>query len=309
MADEGPGSEYLGVLCRPGSEGPFLAALGAHAAEDCSLVDLRGLVEGGALTSPLARAFASRSSGRVHWEPHASYRVPLPQDHETYLRSLTPKFRSTIRYRTNKLLKNTHTRLLRTETPAELEEHLCRLFELHGQRWRCERRPGVFHDLSQRAFYRDFAPAFLRQGWLRFFHLEVEGVIRASQIGFAFGGVFFSLQEAFDPSYRPQGIGGLGVVLRGLAIRECIAEGLSAYDFLGWAGEIKARWGTETLSVQRFQAASPGLAGALAFAYGAGSLIARGWIRRRAPQWVRRVRDAIRDRVLVARSHSPRDEP
>jgi CelD/BcsL family acetyltransferase involved in cellulose biosynthesis len=309
MSDEGPGSEYLGVLCRKGLEASFLESLVFEGARDCALIDLQGLREDGLQARLAAEVLSRGSKVLVHRERHACYCVRLPSDYEAYLASLKPKFRSTIRHRTNKLLKNTATKLVRTTSADDLERHLACLFDLHQRRWRHGGLPGVFGDKAKRAFYRDFAPAFQRRGWLRFYHLEVDGTIRASQIGFAFGGVFHSLQEAFDPSYRPPGISGLGVVLRGMAIRECIAEGLSGYDFLGWEGEIKERWGTEMLFVQRLRAAAPGLAGALAFGTGPGRSIARAFFRRHSPGWVFRLRNSVRDRVRAVRAHAVEDEP
>jgi CelD/BcsL family acetyltransferase involved in cellulose biosynthesis len=212
-------------------------------------------------------------------------------------------FRSTVRYRTNKLTKNYAVTLLRTKEPGEIEPHLDRLFEMHQRRWEAEGHPGSFRGLAKRAFYADVSREFLRRDWLRFYHLEVDGMIRASQFGFAFRGVLHSLQEAFDHEFHPPGVGGVGVVLRGLALRECIAEGLRGYDFLGGEEEFKTRWGTQTLHVRSVRIGAPGISGAAAFALTAGARRVKLWMRARSPGWLLERREAWRswDRSRRAR--------
>jgi CelD/BcsL family acetyltransferase involved in cellulose biosynthesis len=296
MGDEGVGSEYLGFLVRAGREEAFVRALAAGLTEQWSLLDLRGLRADGALASLVRQSFGS---ALVHAERHGCSRVRLPADYEAYLASLKQKFRSTLRQRTNKLLRTSAVRLLRTREPEEVGPHLDRFFALHQARWEAEGLPGSFHDARKRAFYREVAAGFLRRGWLRFHHLEVDGLVRASQFGFVHGGVLHSLQEAFDHGFRPPGIGGVGVVLRGLAIRDCIGEGIRAYDFLGGTEEFKTRWGTAVHHTERVRIGAPGWAGRLAFGGTAGVLMAREWARARVPRW------AIDARAAWTRRHRP----
>jgi CelD/BcsL family acetyltransferase involved in cellulose biosynthesis len=310
LGDEGVGSEYLGVLAQKGAEGEFLEALGRHVQGTWSLVDLRGLREGPVCTDLLIRTFGSGAPGRIHRERHPCSFIPLPNDYETYLASLPTKFRTTVRYRTNKLVKNHQVRVVRTQQEEEIEGHLQRLFELHQGRWEAEGHPGSFYHPRKRAFYHDISTAFLRRGWLRFYHLEVDGVIRAAQFGFAFGGVLHSLQEAFDIHFRPPGVGGVGVVLRGMAIRACIDEGLKAYDFLGGDEEFKTRWGTTTHYVQRSRIGAPGPLGALAYVCSAELRDSKIWIRAHLPQPVVQARDRwrVRWRARTARRVARRDQ-
>ncbi len=138
------------------------------------------------------------------------------------------------------------------------------------------------------------ATGFLRRGWLRFYHLEVDGVIRAAQFGFAFRGVLHSLQESFDRDFRPQGVGGVGVVLRGMAIRECIAEGLVSYDFLGGVEEFKTRWGTTNHFAQRARIGAAGPAGGFAYFCTAKLRDAKLWAREHLPERLVEARDRWR---------------
>src|SRR5437667_11985261 len=120
MGDEGVGSEYLGLLVRPGREAEFLSALAEVLAGDWAVLEFRGLPEGGALARLIPEILGARARERIHCERRPCVRVLLPDDYETYLRTLKPKFRSTLRYRTNRLLKNYAVRLLRTSREEEL---------------------------------------------------------------------------------------------------------------------------------------------------------------------------------------------
>ncbi len=302
MGDEGVGTEYLGVLLRRGREEQALGAAAKHLKEGWSLVDFRGLREDMPSTQAALRMLTAVSPGRVHRERHPCSMIELPRDYEVYLGSLPQKFRSTVRYRTNKLMKNFTVRMIRTVRDDELASHLDRFFAMHQDRWTAEGHPGSFTSDAKRAFYVEVSREFLRRGWLRFYHLEVDGVIRASQFGFAFHGILHSLQEAFDREFHPPGVGGVGVVLRGMAIRDCIGEGIRGYDFLGGIEDFKTRWGTQTHYVQRVRIGAPGLSGALAFAATAGVRRLKDWGREHSPAWVAQGRERLRSWRRVRRS-------
>ena len=304
VGDEGVGSEYLGFLSRKGTEQEFALALARELEGDWALVDFRSVRKDLPRTRLLIDALATPAPGRVHGEASSCSSIPLPGDYETYLASLASKFRTTLRYRTNKLVKNFCVRLVRTSRHEDLDAHLERLFEMHQGRWEAEGHPGSFYHPCKRAFYREVSAAFLRRGWLRFYHLEVDGVIRAAQFGFAFGGVLHSLQEAFDYRFRPAGVGGIGVVLRGMAIRESIAEGLKGYDFLEGEEDFKTRWGTQTHEVEHVRIGAPGPLGGFAYVCTAGWRDAKLWLRARLPKRIVEARDRFRVRRQARRAQA-----
>ena len=183
-------------------------------------------------------------------------------------------------------MKNFRVRLIRTTRKEEIDPHLQRFFAMHQARWLAEGRLGSFYGSKKRNFYRDLSIGFLERGWLRFYHLEVDRVLRASQFGFTFRGVLHSLQDAFDHEFQPVGVGGLGVVLRAMAIKESISEGLKAYDFLGGVEEFKTRWNTRSHYVQQVTIGAPGLKGAVAFSVPVDVLKAKDWGREQMPKWL-----------------------
>jgi len=131
LGDEGVGSEYLGVLARKDAEEEFLPELARFLEGEWALADLRGLSEKHPSTDRLIRLFGAGAPDRIHRERQPCSAIRLPRDYETYLSSLAAKFRTTVRYRTNKLMKNFKVTLLRTVRRDELEGHLERFFEMH----------------------------------------------------------------------------------------------------------------------------------------------------------------------------------
>jgi CelD/BcsL family acetyltransferase involved in cellulose biosynthesis len=303
IGDHSVGSEYLGLIARAGHERVVGQAVADHLAAERArwdVADLLGLVVGdpaaSALEAPL-RARASRT--REHRQPCSA--VTLPDSFEAYLGGVGSKFRQSYRQRANKLHRTCTVRYLLTASEADLSPHLEALFRMHQAHWTSLGLPGSFADRRMRRFYLDVARRLLRSDRLRFWQLEVDGVIRASQFGFAYNGVLHSLQEGYDTDFRVPGIGGLGVVLRAHAIRSAIEEGLASYDFLGGTEEFKRRWGTSTSHVRQVRLASPGARGALAWIATVGAEEARSRLHGQAPERLIRAVRAARARRYVHR--------
>jgi CelD/BcsL family acetyltransferase involved in cellulose biosynthesis len=286
LGDRLVGSEYLGLAARRGSEAEVARAAADWLAAQqptWDLADLNGLRE----SDPAAREFESAlraGTARVDEQQHSCSAVALPGDFEDYLAGLSSKFRQTYRQRTNKLLRSCDVRFLRTESEAELPVHLDALFRLHQARWTRAGRAGSFADPRKRSFYDDVSRRLLRSGRLRLWHLQADGAIRASQFAFAYAGVLYSLQEAYDDQFRVPGIGGLGVVLRGQVLRAAIDERLHTYDFLGGVEDHKLRWGASVHTVRRVRLARRGPRGGAAWLATVGAGSVRGWVKSTLPE-------------------------
>ena len=121
-----------------------------------------------------------------------------------------------------------------------MERLLPVLYDLHTRRWREEGKPGVFGDDRKRAFYLAVSPLLLERGWLRFSWLEWNGRVLACQYGFIYNGVYFQLQEGYEPDAEHWNAGG---GLRAWSIREFLQEGVREYDFMAGVGRHKTDWG------------------------------------------------------------------
>jgi CelD/BcsL family acetyltransferase involved in cellulose biosynthesis len=298
MGDHRVGSEYLGLIARAGHERAVGQAVADQLAAEgvrWDVADLSGLVEGDPAASALEAPLRTRA-GRSRAQRHACSAVALPDSFEAYLAGVGSKFRQTYRQRANKLHRTCTVRYLLTASEADLRTHLEALFRMHQAHWTALGLPGSFSDRRMRQFYLEVSRRLLESGRLRFWQLEVDGVIRASQFGFAYDGVLHSLQESYDTGFRPPGIGGLGVVLRAHAIKAAIEEGLRSYDFLGGAEDFKRRWGTSIHHVRNVRLAAPGPRGTLAWMATVGAHDARSRLRSRAPDGLVKTVRALRAR-------------
>jgi CelD/BcsL family acetyltransferase involved in cellulose biosynthesis len=70
--------------------------------------------------------------------------------------------------------------------------------------------------------------------------MDLDGNVAASQFGFRYSGVYSHLQSGFDPKYSAYSP---GWVLQEEILRQLIADGIKAYDFLGGDEPYKRRWG------------------------------------------------------------------
>jgi CelD/BcsL family acetyltransferase involved in cellulose biosynthesis len=297
LGDRVVGSEYLGLVSQRGIESDVADAVARWLRDEgprWHLAELSGLRDEDAGGSALETALGAGAARRDE-EQHECSAITLPDDFEEYLAGLGSKFRRSYRQRTNKLLRSCEVRFFRTESESEIPAHLDVLFRLHQARWVEAGRSGVFADARMRAFYVDEACRLLRSGRLQFWHLEADGAIRASQFGFSYGGVLHSLQEAYDTNFRPPGVGGLGVVLRGHVLQRAMEEGLKVYDFLGGIEDHKLRWGAEVHRARRVRLGQAGPRGRAAWWATIGAESAREAVKSALPA-------SILDRLRNART-------
>jgi CelD/BcsL family acetyltransferase involved in cellulose biosynthesis len=311
IGDRKVGSEYLGLVARAGLENEVGRAVMAHLAAErvtWDVANLIGLVEGDP-AGEILEAGLRADAVRIRRERIPCSVIPLPSDFDTYLAGLGSKFRQSYRQRANKLHRTCRVRFYKTESEGELQGHLEALYRLHQARWAAVGHIGSFADAQVRRFYLEVSRRLLRAGRLRFWHLEVDGVIRASQFGFSFGGVMHSLQEGYDSDFRLPGLGGLGVVLRGHVLRSSIEEGLDAYDFLAGTEDFKERWGTSVHYVRSVRMASSGLHGVLAWLATVGAEDLRAALKDMAPEQLLRILRAARLRRNSAGGFGRRENP
>jgi CelD/BcsL family acetyltransferase involved in cellulose biosynthesis len=280
------GSEYLGLAARRGVEAVVAQAAGEWLSDRgprWDLADLSGLRDADPAARELERTLRSPAA-RSDVERHPCAAIELPDDFEAYLARLGSKFRQRYRQRTNRLLRDCEVRFFRTTSQDELPAHLEVLFRLHQARWIDAGLPGAFADPRMRSFYLEISRRLLRAGRLRFWHLEADGAIRASQYAFAYDGVLHSLQEAFDSEFAPRGVGGLGVILRGQVLRSAIQEGIRTYDFLGGREDHKLRWGASVHWIRRVRIAQTGASARAAWLATVGAESARDSVKTALPE-------------------------
>jgi CelD/BcsL family acetyltransferase involved in cellulose biosynthesis len=286
LGDKLVGSEYLGLVARAGREAEVARATIGYLAEAgirWDLAELIGLPEDDPAAAALEAALAA-GAAQTRGRRDPCVMAPLPDNFDDYLATLGYQFRQTYRRRHRKLEATFPVRYITTDDEADLPAHLDRLFEMHQAHWTASGYSGSFFDPRMRGFYLEVSKRLLRAGRLRFWHLEVDGVIRACQYGYVYDGVEHSLQEGYDIGFKAPGIGSLGVVLRAQALRSAIEDDhLRGYDFLGGDQDFKTRWQTETRWIRTVQIAAPGPRGRLAWLATVSVADARAWFVRVTP--------------------------
>jgi CelD/BcsL family acetyltransferase involved in cellulose biosynthesis len=144
-----------------------------------------------------------------------------------YLMTLGSESRSTIRRKERRLARRRSVTFRLTQQATELERDLDVLFSLHRMRW-----PGSSFMRLQR-FHRDFAATALRNGWLRLWILEVDGVAAAAWYGFRFANTEHYYQSGWHPDFAAESV---GQVLLAHTIRAALEDGAAEYRF-GRGGE------------------------------------------------------------------------
>ena len=180
---------------------------------------------------------------------------------DDFLGSRSANFRQQVRRRERNVFRrhDAHYRLVMT-SDDDLQRELDILFRLHRLRW--GRRHSLFS--SQEQFHREFAEHAQKQGWLRLWFLEAEGVPVAVWYGFRYCGTEYYYQAGRDPGLDRDA---LGFVLLSHTIRQALEDGVTEYRLLRGGEAYKYRFATEDTGLQTVGIAH-GLAGRTALAAG-----------------------------------------
>ncbi len=194
---------------------------------------------------------------------------------DDYLAQRSSNFRSQVRRKERKLIRDHGLTYRLSDDPARLDRDLDTLFALHRARW-AEEGSGAM-DGAREAFHRDFAPQALDRGWLRLWIAEADGQPVAVWYGFRFGGADWYYQFGRDPEWDKTSV---GLVLLAHTVREAIADGQREYKLLRGGEGYKDRFATgdpglETVAVGR------GARGRAAVAAARAGLALPGPLRRR----------------------------
>ncbi|HPD13594.1 MAG TPA: GNAT family N-acetyltransferase [Planctomycetota bacterium] len=242
VGDRSGDSEYLDFAIAPGREADVLPAFLDAIERDergWDLLHLHLMPAASPNLAPLRRLAAERG-WLVESKSVPCLAIRLPGAWEQYLATLQPRFRSKLRSLERRFGADDAAAFEMCADAAALPERLESLFALHQRRWRAAGKPGAFADAARRGFYRDMGEAFLRRGWLRLWSLRLGGRFVAHEFSFEHLGRVYFLQQAYDLACSDQNV---GTALKAHVIRQSIAGGARAYDFLAGAAPYKQRWG------------------------------------------------------------------
>lgn len=163
-----------------------------------------------------------------------------------FLASRSANFRSQLG-RKKRALERSHEVTWRlSQTPADVDGDIDRLFDLHDRRWEGRGRSSISSP-RMRTFLRLVCDRCLDQGWLRLWTLELDGTPAAAWLGWRVGSRYSYYLAGFDPA---RGHESPGFVLLGKTVEAAIGEGASVYDFLLGDESYKSRFATEAREVE-----------------------------------------------------------
>ena len=244
----------------------------------------------------LTPAIVQRAAALQRWKSESfhtsTFAAMLPDNWETYLGMLRPRFRTKIRSLLRRLSDNDSWEVSRCSTAGELQPMLSSLFTLHQERWTREGEVGSFASTARRNFYADMARGFLKKNRLHFYTLFNEGEPIAQEFSFEYKKKMYFLQQSFDCSRSTLSP---GTALKAHIIRECIETGIHSYDFLGGDDSYKQNWGVSPMSTPNIYVYRPGVrASAVCYAPKALRAIKKA-VRNRVPdKWILESRNRIR---------------
>jgi CelD/BcsL family acetyltransferase involved in cellulose biosynthesis len=281
VGDGSEDSDNLDLIVRSGSEAAaaeaLLARLESESAWDiCQLNTLD-------TNSPTAQAMLD-CLARRRWPVQVSEcpgsLVQLPASWEVYLQQLSHEHASGIERYTRRLNRRYQVCIRRCGAEAELDQSLDVLFDLHQKRWQARGQSGSFASAERRRFYQEMSHGFLRNGWLEFWLLDLNGTSVAAQFAFRYRDTVYQLQEGVDPQHYTDRA---GVVLRGHVLKTLIAEGVRSYDFLGGVDAHKKSWCAQPRPYMNISFARPCSRGALYLSLHGHARTAKAWLRTHLP--------------------------
>ncbi len=246
-------SDYLSVLCAPGTEERVGAALahwltradtsadrGARGRWD--LLELTGVAADDVAVARLAAELEARGN-TVHYRPGPRcWRIELPASWDAYLASLSKDHRKRVRRSSRGILATDRVTVHSVERLEELAEAQDVLIDLHQRRRQSLGEPGCFASSRFRGFHLNVMGDLLRNGQLRLQWLALDGRPLAAEYALAGDGVIYAYQSGVDPDALDHSPGRLSHVVM---LRRAIEQGYRALDFLRGDEPYKPHWRAE----------------------------------------------------------------
>jgi len=162
----------------------------------------------------------------------------LSTDWEAYLATLRSKDRHELRRKLRRAEAAVRLEYRITSVAAQLDEDIDTFVALH--RLSQQDAKQGFMTPEKAAFWRDMAQQLWPHGWLDLAFLSADGVPIAALCCFAYGTTYAAYNAGYHPAYADLSA---GIVLFAACIRQAIARGFTAFDFLRGNEPYKYRFG------------------------------------------------------------------
>lgn len=232
--------EHLGFLLEPGEESrivqAFMRAI-KRRQRSWDALHLSGIPSDSALLGTLQRLDIPWQRGPSMIAPY----IPLTDDWDEFFNRLSAPKRKAQRRRLRLLDKEfpDNWAFQQVTRPNELRPALDQLVRLHQAVWEDRGEAGAFGDPGRKEFVYALAERFLAAGWLRLYHVTIDGKMTAILFGYEHRGRVYDLVSGIDWDYRKYNV---GHILTQLAIHNAVRNGVDEYDFLWGEEPYKYEW-------------------------------------------------------------------
>ncbi len=167
--------------------------------------------------------------------------IPLPDNWDKYLKTLSKKLRRNLKYFRSKLESDNPGVVNFTclSDPGEIDGSMIRLEELNRARRHDQGLSSAFDDSIFCSFHSSIAHLALAKGWLRLYKLTVKEYIIALFYCFRFQDHIYAYQIGFDLDWKGYSPGRL---LIAYGIQSAIEEAACELDWLAGEHDYKLAW-------------------------------------------------------------------
>lgn len=227
-------SEYLDIVCLP-----EYASLSAH-----MIANILSSNHGNIWNKFVAKYILEDSTLIRHFLPHMTdigYRsikyqigfrflIDLPENINSYIDSLKPKFRLKVNNRVNTVSTSECFSEKILDNSSEIEYFWNTLKNLHELRWRSKNKPGAFASEKFNRFHKKMIEHFLLEGNIQLLILYFHNKPMAAIYNFGIGKVIHYYQSGFDPAYAKKYSPGNTLIIK--SIERAILANTGKFDLM-----------------------------------------------------------------------------
>ena len=245
-------TEVRTVLMRPGYEAAVLTEAGRYFARRAEGWDL---LNWGSYPESLAPG----SDVRGHWfsvdrhDPIEMFLLDLPGSWDAFASTLKRNTKEGVRRAYNAPKRDGRTVAFRCLSGAdEISSSLPTFFELHRHRAELPGavpHPDVFRRAAHKRFLRNVTRAMARDGLVKLFVLDVDGVPVAMRLGFTIHDTLYCYYSGFDPAFAKYSVMTRLVVEM---YRWAMDRGIGAVNLSTGRDQSKLRWNPTSIRFQTY---------------------------------------------------------
>jgi CelD/BcsL family acetyltransferase involved in cellulose biosynthesis len=237
-------SDYLTILAAPDAQSIVIEEIAEYlvgeAADRWDLIELAGVDACDEAVEMLVNLLSERDY-LVHQQPGEScWRLELPRDWDSYLKTLSKGRRERSRQISRRLYDTGRAVSRQIVEPQELPRYFDVLIELHQKRRRSLGEPGCFSDPRFTAYHREVIERFFALGRLRLQCVLLDDRPVAIEYSLTGGGAIYFYQSGIETEILDQRPGWISTIG---SLRAAIEQGYAAFDFMRGDEAYKSSWG------------------------------------------------------------------